>query len=507
MFRIWLLVLADVAVGIVAFFLSGKNPVTTIIVILHPILFEVAGYRGGKRGVMTVAAHLAALHFGWWYARWWGLLLSSLPAIILFWVGLVGLSLFTLPIQVKEWDEAARCLFGYVTGYHYAYHRVRGEETEEIKGGKLMRKGLYPGLILSNAHSAVPISTGIGFSRVAGPGVTFIGRAERPHLKQVIDLRSQSRPGKVRATTRDGIDVECFLPVLFRIEQVPPARPPVMVTPYSESAVFNAVIAQRSGTDKELKWDEIPLELAKNITRTVIAGYLLDRLLEDEAQAERPPREATEQTAERRRRLAEQHHEKMPREYVRDEIEKRLRAEIAGYTFQDDGTSQADSVRKLYGIKIIGVGLGNIDIAGARDEDRKKASERPETKEVLEARERIKQAEELREKIISQRVMSWQAEWLGESVRRRAQSEAEAAREIGRARAQSQMRMIQALTEGFEQARELGLTVPTDMVVLLRLLDAMEGMAQEPGTREHVPEEILRTQAILKRAAQRAAGR
>jgi hypothetical protein len=168
-------------------------------------------------------------------------------------------------------------------------------------------------------------------------------------------------------------------------------------------------------------------------------------------------------------------------------------------------------VRKLYGIKIIGVGLGNIDIAGAKEEDLKKAEEKPKTakeqEEVERAKVHVKQAEDLREKIIAQRVMSWQAEWLGESVRRRAQSEAEAAREIGRARAQSQMRMIQALTEGFEQARELGLTVPTDMVVLLRLLDAMEGMAQEPGTREHVPEEILRTQAILKRAAQRAAGR
>jgi hypothetical protein len=508
MFRIWLLALADVAIGIAAYRLSDKNLVITFITVLHPILLQVAGYRGGKRGVMAVAAHLAALHFGWWYARWWGLLFSSLPAILFFWVGLISLSLFALPVQVREWDEAARCLIGYVTGYHYAYHRVRGEETEEVQGGKLMRRGLNPGLILSNAYSAVPISTGIGFSCVAGPGVTFIGRAERPHLKQVLDLRLQARGAKVRAATRDGIDVEFFLLTLFGIETAPPARPPVTTTPYSESAVFNAIIAQRSGTDKELRWDEIPLELGKNIARTVIAGYLLDRLLEDETQAEQQAREATEPAtiAERRLRLDKKHSEKMPRDYVRDEIEKRLRAEIAGYTVNEDGTQQADPVRKFYGIKIIGVGLGNLEIAGAKDEDRKKAAERPETKEVLEAKERVKQADDLREKILAQRVMSWQAEWLGESVRRRAQSEAEAAREIGRARAQSQMRMIQALTEGFEQAKELGLTVRTDMVVLLRLLDAMEEMVREPGTREHVPEEVVHTQAILKRAAQRAAG-
>jgi molecular chaperone GrpE (heat shock protein) len=196
----------------------------------------------------------------------------------------------------------------------------------------------------------------------------------------------------------------------------------------------------------------------------------------------------------------------MPREVIREEIDQRLRAEIAGYTFQDDGTQQADSVRKRYGIKIIGVGLGNIEVAGAKDEDRQKALEKPETKEVRAAQERVKQAEELRKEIITQRVMSWQAEWISESIRRRAQSEAEAAQEIGRARAQSQMRMIQALNEGFEQAKEAGLHVPTDMVVLLRLLDAMDEMAKEPGTREHVPPETLHTQAVLRHAAiQRAA--
>ena len=506
MLYVWLLILADVTVFIAAYLFSDKNLAIAFLAMLHPILLEYGGFRGGRRGVIVVLAHLLVLHYGWWYARWWGLIFTSFPAILLFWAGLIGLSLFALPVRTREWDQAALCLIGYVTGYHYAYHRVKGEETQEIEGGKLMRKGLCPGLILSNARSAVPISTGVGFSRVAGPGVTFIGRAERPHQKQVLDLRNQMRANLVRATTRDGIDVEFFLIVLFRIEQVPPAYPPVMITPFSESAVFNAVIAQRSSADKELKWDEIPLELAKNIARTVIAGYLLDRLLEDETQAERPPREATEQTAERRRRLAIEHQATMPRDCIREEIDKRLRAEIAGHVFQDGGAPQPDSVRKLYGTSIIGVGLGNIQVAGAKEEDRKKAAERPETPAVREARERVRQSDELRDKVLAQRVMSWQADWMGESIRRRAQSEAEAAREIGRARAQSQMRMIQALTEGFEQAKELGLTVPTDMVVLLRLLDAMEEMAQEPGTREHLPDEALHTQAILKRAAQRAAG-
>ncbi len=521
--RVLLLTIAHLALFAVAYRLSSGNLRTwsihsfiiATIVVLHPLLIMLGAIYGGKRGVWTVIAHLAVLHLGWWFGYfvggngWRGILLSSIPAILLFWSGLIGFSLFVLPVEIREWNQAARTLIGFVTGYHYSYHRVKNGKAEELVSGRLMRKGMNPGLIINKAYTAVPLSTGTGFSRVAGPGITFIGRAERPHQNQVVDLRTQARADKVCATTRDGIDVEFFLPVVFRIEQLPPTRPPVTVTPYSESAVFNAIIAQRSTKSEELQWDEIPLELAKNHARTVVAEYVLDRLLEDEIQAQqRLSHDAMEPTAERRRRLWEEHRATMPREIIRAEVDKHLRAEIAGYRIVKDEqgkeTHLPDPVRKVYGIKIIGVGLGNIEVAGAKDEDRKKALEKPETKEVKEAQERVKQAEELRKDIMTQRAMNWQAEWMAESIRRRAQSEAEVAREIGRARAQSQMRMIQALTEGFEQAKAAGLQVHTDVVVLLRLLDAIEGMAQEPGTREHLPAEALHTQAIIKRAVERA---
>jgi hypothetical protein len=294
----------------------------------------------------------------------------------------------------------------------------------------------------------------------------------------------------VRATTRDGIDVEFGLPVVFSIERQPPACPPVMVTPYSESAVLNAVLHQRASA----KWDETPLDLAKNVARTVIAGYLLDQLLEEEKPVERPGSEALERTADRRRRLAMEHQAKMPRDSVREEIQKGL----------------TEALHKQYGIKLIGVGLGNIDVAGAKEEDRKKAIAKPQTpdekQKVEEAKERVKKADELRDAILKQRVAAWQAEWLSESIRRQAQSDAEAIREIGRARAQSQMRMIQALADGFAQAQEGGKRVRTDLVVLLRLLDAMEEMTRQPGAHEYLPEEALRTPAAMRSIAQRAAG-
>jgi len=510
--RALLIILAILAVFIVGFVFSHGSLLIAFIAAAHPALCIAAGFYGGKLGILNVIVHLALLHFGWWFTAlsplhsgWWGVLIISIPTIALFWAGLIGFSLFVLPLPPSEWDNAAKTLIGFVTGYHYAYHHANNE-MEELLPGKLMRKGQCPGLIISKAHTAVPVSTGTGFSCVAGPGITFIGRAERPHQNQVMDLRVQMRSGKVLATTRDGIEVEFFLPVIFRIEQLPPARPPVNITAYSESAVFNAVIAQRTTKSEELKWDEIPLELAKNHARAVISEYLLDRLLEDEMQAQQSAHDPMEQTAERRKRLFDEHRATMPRQVIREEIQKRLEAEIAGHVIGEDGKPQLDVVRKRYGIKIIGCGLGNLEVAGAKDEERAKAKEKPKTEEEKKLKARIEQADRLRNEILAQRMMSWQAEWLAESVRRRAQSDAEAAREIGRARAQSQMRMIQALTEGFEQAKAAGLQAHANVVVLLRLLDAIEEMAQAPGTREHVPEETLHSQAVMKRAALRAAG-
>jgi hypothetical protein len=468
-----------------------RGPIPAAVTAAHLIPCELAWLYAKTRGFFTVLVHLIIIDLGLLFGGWRGLLVISFPAISFFWVGLIGFAFFVLPVQLREWEDAARCLMGFVTGYHYPYYVVRDDKVEEIFPGKLMPKGQFPGLVMAEAHTAVPLSTGRGLTRVAGPGVTFIYRGEHPYQNQVIDLRNQTCPGKVRATTRDGIDIEFSLATVFSVERWPPARPPVMVAPFSEAAVINAVLSQRVGADK---WYVTPLDLGKNIARQVFAGYLLDRLLDNEKQAGLPEVDMSEHPADRRLRLAMEHQAKMPREYVREEIQKEL----------------TEAIHKLYGIKLLGAGFGNIDVAGAKEEDRKKAAEQAKTpeekKQVEEARERVKKADELRDEIIKQRVASWQAEWMSESSRRQAQSEAEAVREIGRARAQSQMRMIQALAEGFAQAQRGGRPVRTDLVVLLRLLDAMEEMTKESSTRVHLPEEVSRSLAQIRQAALRAAG-
>ncbi len=472
--RFKFLLVPGIIIGLLGgIYLASQNLILFFVGFAH-LVFTGMGYLlGKKRGLATVLSHLLILDFGWLFGNWLfsgrsysgqlfagllGLFMLSLPAILFFWAGVVGMSYFTLPVEIRDWAVAARCLIGFITGFHYSYHVVVNGNVEERVKGKLMQKRRFPGVVLSEAHTVVPLSTGIELSRVAGPGVTIIGRKERPLSKQAIDLRVQLRVSDLLTTTRDGIEVTTTLMVAFCIEPQPPTCPPVAVRPYSEAAVFCAALARRTDDDRQLNWDEVPIDTVKDIARRCIAKYRFDQLLDNDEDVDEE-------------RLAGRSSLVMPREHLRQEIEDQLKVEVRDRTALND-----DPVaRQPYGIKIIGFNFTAIEPAGTTQ----------------------------RRSILEQRVSTWQTEWEAEARRRRAQVEAREAHELGRARAQAQMRLIHALSEGFAQAKQARLARPTETVVLLRLLDAMEEMAQEPGTRELVPEEMRHATAAIKLAAAR----
>lgn len=136
----------DLVVVAIVYFAWGSTP--AIVTAVHLFPCELAWLYTRKRGLLTVLAHLIVIDLGWLFGGWWGLLLVSLPTIFFFWIGLMGFSLFVLPVQSRQWSDAARCLIGFVTGYHYPCYVVKGDKAEELFSGKLMRKGQFPGLIL-----------------------------------------------------------------------------------------------------------------------------------------------------------------------------------------------------------------------------------------------------------------------------------------------------------------------------------------------------------------------
>jgi regulator of protease activity HflC (stomatin/prohibitin superfamily) len=209
--------------------------------------------------------------------------------------------------------------------------------------------------------------------------------------------------------------------------------------PFDPQTVFAAVHAQgvspgQEGKPEELGWERIVIDKAAALVRDTIARMLLDHLLENNQEGEKPPREA-----------------------LRDEVKNELAKAI-----------------KSYGIQVMGIGLGNIEV-----ED---------------------------EEVLKQRAESWKAGWERRRLEIEAQGEAEAIRLIEEARTDAQRQMIAALTDAFQQLEDAGTPVPAH-VIALRFIDVLESVTTSPPVQGLLPENVEELPARLRLlVAQSAAG-
>jgi len=102
------------------------------------------------------------------------------------------------------------------------------------------------------------------------------------------------------------------------------------------------------------------------------------------------------------------------------------------------------------------------------------------------------------EEVSRQMVEIWRAHWERRRVEREAQGEAEAIRLIEEARADAQRQMIVAITEAFQQLADTQTPIPAH-VIALRLIDALEEMAESPVVQRLLPEtaSVMPTQLRL----------
>jgi hypothetical protein len=127
--------------------------------------------------------------------------------------------------------------------------------------------------------------------RAAGPGVTFISPGER--IVATLDLRRQSRRQTVQALTRDGIEVEASVSVTFGLdpghepsaaEPIPSADEPVVrnrpAYTFNPLSAFRAVYGTALGEKQPVAWTELPLAVAVERFRDLLAEHTLDELLQ-----------------------------------------------------------------------------------------------------------------------------------------------------------------------------------------------------------------------------------
>ncbi|HUX75954.1 MAG TPA: SPFH domain-containing protein [Anaerolineae bacterium] len=420
------------------------------------------GTDGGQRGRRSAVAYLVALDWAlmmgvaagrsvagegvpFWslYTVGWGFLgglLLSLPAWLLYQLGLRFSAIFLLPVMPTDQEQrgqAGRTLRAYAWGLNCPFHREeygelqKSEEGRKKMGGLIAPKG-GPGLVMTSSHYAVPLTAGTRDTRAGGHGLVFTGPGERPRC--LVDLRPQSRSKLVHALTRDGIPVKVKVSVTAQIDRR--GAEGDWLYPFDPDAVFAAIQTQGVGPEgeeeeKELGWDQIVVERAADLAQDAIARTLLDRLLESEEEGGDPPFKT-----------------------------------LAGEVKEELATAMAP-----HGTEVLGVGLGTIEV-----ED---------------------------EEVLKQRVESWRASWERRRLEREAQGEAEATRLIEEARADAQRQMIAAISEALQQLKETGTPVPAHLIAL-RFIDVLEDVAASQPVQELLPETAQDIPAQLRLLVEQA---
>ncbi len=227
--------------------------------------------------VLTAATVLLAL-MGWRWNRWGGALLLPTLAHLFFWASLILVSQSLFP--VIDWERrkgAINTLASFMFGYHRPSFVVdNGKADKRISGRALSRFGA--GVIRVGVGQAAVLETTTQFSRVIGPGVSFVGRLES--VKTVVDLHNQSRSAKVTALTKDGVPVEVPVFCLFRIASSGTSRATRDDFPFPREAI-RRVFYRQDGVDEDdegYSWDDYALQVTISRFQEILARFRLDQL-------------------------------------------------------------------------------------------------------------------------------------------------------------------------------------------------------------------------------------
>ncbi len=139
----------------------------------------------------------------------------------------------------------------------------------------------------SRGRTPRPHAEGPPLVRAAGPGIVFIRPGER--IVKTLDLRRHSRGMLVEALTGDGIECSAYISVTFGLDpdpdqqraSQPPSGERVMPTdPFNPRSAFRAVYGTALGDQQMVEWTDLPLVVAAECFRIVLAEYCLDDLFE-----------------------------------------------------------------------------------------------------------------------------------------------------------------------------------------------------------------------------------
>jgi hypothetical protein len=327
-----------------------------------------------------------------------------------------------LPFRPEEREarhtDAFRHLLSFFTEFpRPAIFVEEGKLETRIAGNPFLGTG--PGLLVTEPHNAVVLRGGSNIQGIVGPGVIFTGRAQVAH--DVIELRKQLHVDKVRAQTRDGIEVNVPISSFFKLRG---SQPPVDLGEpwhYHRNAVYLAYFAAEvdPGGKTPLQahqadsWEELPLQTAKATVRQLVGQYTLDQLYTS--------------------------HGKQQQQLTRFVLGNRVRRRVE--------EEMADK-----GIEIIGGGVGN-------------------------------RIEPVDEEVVVQRIETWKAKWRRRIEENRGKALAESLEQERRVRSEALHELLTNLRDPAEELEDLDGS--TERLVLdLQILDALREISLPPPQEE-----------------------
>lgn len=177
----------------------------------------------GIRGTISMTIILTIFQIGWLYGQWIGIVLVTLPILLIFLYVISKLIQVIFPFSsseyTQEYQHKKQALISYLLGIQYpfwgAFTDVGREFRRQINGDNSNKLG-GPGIIYTFSHQVAATSNGYDF-KVQKPGIIFTEENEAPIA--IVDLRPQYRTEVVDAITKDGIPIQVFISFAFSIDQ------------------------------------------------------------------------------------------------------------------------------------------------------------------------------------------------------------------------------------------------------------------------------------------------
>jgi regulator of protease activity HflC (stomatin/prohibitin superfamily) len=264
--------------------LGGWIGLLIAVLLVTLLAYRIGKTFGKKRGSIFVPAlwlgFCLSCMAGYLAAGWPGLVLITLPSLLVFWGCLFAISQNLLPTSGSgQRMKAFRSLLSYSLGTNYPYHVLEGRKlVERVKGNPYGQFFGGPGIVLTGPAHAPVIWDGLKFKRIGNPGLSFTGRFETVY--QCIDLRPQLRSFYIEAITKDGIRIRVLTFLPFKLHAS--GKEPALDEPFPshKESIYRAIRQQPVENGEKREWDEVVPIVATRILRKIIGEYRFDELCE-----------------------------------------------------------------------------------------------------------------------------------------------------------------------------------------------------------------------------------